>query len=286
MQNNIVTSSNSKAQSHIQLAEYLNTGKIEALTDKQLESLIARKYGAIDPSQVEHYKTLDGYNVVSLDADHTSCRYAIANDLKCVKYCLIAAGNGRFQPVITKRAQRQDMINAVKSGDDTAIRALDLDLTIHHAIAKATGKTLAVRTDTFSSNWLWSRRDWIPTVKKFQDLGVIFYDYFKGPLHIAERAISAGIDLTISFHEKMTDQDVERSLEISRLAVVFEGKALPKTWRGYPVINGDLHDLRFTEPRGVVVGLLVKSTVGTGGKAKHEGKENDFIQIGLSKKAA
>ena len=258
MKNNIVTEQNKKAQEHKKLAE----------------------------AEPENYAHLDQFNHVSVDADHTSCKYAIAKDLKCVNYCLLFAGNGRFKNVQNKRSERQRMIDAVKTGDDSAIKALDLDLTIHHAIAKATDKTLAVRTDTFSSNWIWSRRDWIPTVKKFQDLGVIFYDYFKGPLHIAERAISAGIDLTISFHEKMTDQEVEKALKLSRLAVVFEGKALPKTWRGYPVINGDIHDCRYTEPKGVVVGLLVKNTAGTGGKAKHEGTRNDFVQIGLSKKAA
>ena len=286
MKNNIVTSANAKAQSHMQLAEFVKTGKVAALTDEQLQRLIARKYGSIDPGQREHYKTLDKYNVVSVDATHTSCVYARKHKLKCVDYCLLTAGNGRFKPTMDKRQWRQDRIDAVKTGDDSAIRMLDLDLTIHNAIAKATDQTLAVRTDTFSSNWIWSRRDWIPTIRKFQELGVVFYDYFKGPLKIAEKAISEGIDLTISFHEKMTDQDVEKALELSRLAVVFEGKALPKTWRGYPVINGDLHDLRFTEPKGVVVGLLVKNTAGTGGKAKHEGTRNDFVQIGLSKKAA
>jgi hypothetical protein len=33
---------------------------------------------------------------------------------------------------------------------------------------------------------------------------------------------------------------------------------LPKTWWNYPVIDGDTHDARFLDPRGVVVGLLAK----------------------------
>tara|TARA_R110000824_G_scaffold166291_1_gene343062 strand:+ start:1202 stop:1711 length:510 start_codon:yes stop_codon:yes gene_type:complete len=42
------------------------------------------------------------------------------------------------------------------------------------------------------------------------------------------------------------------------VAVVFAG-GLPATWKGYPVIDGDVHDLRFKDARGaVVVGLKVK----------------------------
>jgi hypothetical protein len=38
---------------------------------------------------------------------------------------------------------------------------------------------------------------------------------------------------------------------------VFQDK-LPKKWLNKKVINGDLHDLRFKDPRGVIVGLVAK----------------------------
>ena len=41
------------------------------------------------------------------------------------------------------------------------------------------------------------------------------------------------------------------------VAVVFRG-SLPKTYLGYPVVNGDEHDLRFKDPKGVIVGLVEK----------------------------
>ena len=40
------------------------------------------------------------------------------------------------------------------------------------------------------------------------------------------------------------------------VAVVFANK--PDTWHGFPVIDGDKHDLRHLDPRGVVVGLSPK----------------------------
>jgi len=42
------------------------------------------------------------------------------------------------------------------------------------------------------------------------------------------------------------------------VAVVFSGD-LPTEWYGYPVIDGDVHDLRFKDAHGsVVIGLKVK----------------------------
>ena len=48
------------------------------------------------------------------------------------------------------------------------------------------------------------------------------------------------------------------------MAVVFRDKNIPKKWQGFDVIDGDKDDLRFLDPRGVVVGLYAK------GKAKHD----------------
>jgi hypothetical protein len=47
------------------------------------------------------------------------------------------------------------------------------------------------------------------------------------------------------------------------IAVVFSGP-LPKIWRGRKVIDGDTTDLRFLDPRGIIVGLKAK------GRAKSE----------------
>ena len=55
------------------------------------------------------------------------------------------------------------------------------------------------------------------------------------------------------------------------VAVVFKDK-LPKKYLNKRVINGDLHDLRFKDPSGVVVGLVAK---GLGRKVT----KNDFIKV-------
>jgi hypothetical protein len=41
------------------------------------------------------------------------------------------------------------------------------------------------------------------------------------------------------------------------VAVVFRGE-LPTSYLGFPVVNGDVNDLRFLDPKGVIVGLVEK----------------------------
>jgi hypothetical protein len=78
--------------------------------------------------------------------------------------------------------------------------------------------------------------------------------------------------LTFSRSEKnedIADCFIKRG---GNVAVVFSTKkkdALPETYLGAPVIDGDTHDLRFLDPRGVVVGLRAK------GKAKTS--RSDFV---------
>ena len=92
------------------------------------------------------------------------------------------------------------------------------------------------------------------------------YDYTK----ITKKALqwAAGL-LPNNYHitfskSESNDKDVQRVLKAGgNVAAVFE-KALPDTWQGVKVINGDESDVRFMDESGVVVGL----------KAKGEGKKD------------
>ena len=71
-------------------------------------------------------------------------------------------------------------------------------------------------------------------------------------------------DLTFSRSET-NETDAIKILESGHnVAVVFAGN-MPEAWNGYRVINGDEHDLRHLDPKGVVVGLTPK-----GNKAKRD----------------
>jgi hypothetical protein len=95
----------------------------------------------------------------------------------------------------------------------------------------------------------------------------IFYDYTKLP----DRTPPDNYHLTFSRSEN--NESICR-LVLSRgvnIAAVFE--ELPETYLDYPVINGDEHDLRFLDPKGVVVGLVPKGT-----RAKQD-KRNFVIRL-------
>ena len=53
---------------------------------------------------------------------------------------------------------------------------------------------------------------------------------------------------------------VQRGLNVSVVFDVKRKAPLPTEWHGMRVIDGDLHDARWTDPAGVIVGLRLKGT--------------------------
>jgi hypothetical protein len=93
---------------------------------------------------------------------------------------------------------------------------------------------------------------------------VQFVDYTKNPKRF-DRALPANYHLTFSRAEDNESVALDLLARGVNVAIVF-GAALPETWNGFAVIDGDLHDLRHLDPRGgVVVGLSPK-----GNKAKRD----------------
>ena len=97
--------------------------------------------------------------------------------------------------------------------------------------------------------------------------GIECYDYTK----MCKRALQWAAELLPdNYHNTFSksgsnDVDVLKVLAAGgNVAAVFE-KALPATWQGVPVINGDESDVRFMDAKGVIVGL----------KAKGEGKRDE-----------
>jgi len=92
---------------------------------------------------------------------------------------------------------------------------------------------------------------------------LVFVDYTKVASRF-DRALPANYHLTFSRHESNDAKCIELLERGHNVAVVF-GKEKPKLWYGFEVIDGDTHDLRHLDKKGVVVGLSPK-----GNKAKRD----------------
>lgn len=120
---------------------------------------------------------------------------------------------------------------------------------------------------------------------------ITFYDYTKYPSRAMDYALGKLPDnyhLTYSFNEQTKEifPDWEDLLWYgANVSVVFDidylpryNKVgnLPKKWRGYKVINGDLQDVRtpYTDGQGVIVGLAFKGSKISRNKSRVAG----FIQ--------
>ena len=67
--------------------------------------------------------------------------------------------------------------------------------------------------------------------------------------------------LTFSHSGRNLEDCLEALVHGINVAVVFTTRrsdALPETWNGFAVIDGDSHDCRFLDPTGVLVGLRAK----------------------------
>ena len=95
---------------------------------------------------------------------------------------------------------------------------------------------------------------------------VQFYDYTKSPSRMTSflsGELPANYHLTFSRSESNEPLVAAVLASGGNVAVVFRGK-LPKKWKNKRVVSGDESDLRFNDPKNVVIGLVEK------GKAKKE----------------
>ena len=96
---------------------------------------------------------------------------------------------------------------------------------------------------------------------------VQFYDYTKSVERATSWDLPLNYDLTFSRTESNWDDCVRVLDNGGRVAVVFSvgsSDEFPLTYRGYPVVDGDEHDLTFLRPSGSIIALKAK------GRAKQD----------------
>lgn len=88
---------------------------------------------------------------------------------------------------------------------------------------------------------------------------VQFYDYTKNPNRIELMEKYPNYDVTFSF-DGYNQAECEKFLQRGgKVAVVFYG-GLPKTYKGYKVVDANSYDMRYLDPNGCIMGLHYHKT--------------------------
>ena len=184
----------------------------------------------------------------------------------CAAACLNTAGRGAMNVV---QAARLKKTNRFWDDRDQFLMDLAEEIRALSNKAKAKGLKAAVRLNG-TSDLPYERYKMPGTNKNIMEVfpNVQFYDYTKLENRFTGAQLPANYHLTFSRAED-NDHKLDEVLEHTSAAVVFAGE-LPDTWKGYPVIDGDEHDARFTDAGpGVIIGLVAK------GKARRD--ESGFV---------
>jgi hypothetical protein len=184
----------------------------------------------------------------------------------CKNSCLFTAGRGAYNSVQIARIEKTNLLFTQR---DTFMSILVTNIRSLAKKAEKRNMVPAVRLNG-TSDIPWERISlvvdgkWYPNIMSvFPDIE--FYDYTK----IASRAGTLLPNYNLTF--SITEDNMEVALKLLargiNVAVVMRlGKTDPKptSWRGFPVVDGDVSDVRFIDPRGCWVALIVK------GKAKKD----------------
>lgn len=170
----------------------------------------------------------------------------------CTAACLNTAGRGgMFKKGETTNMIQQARIRKTKmffENREQFLADLESDIRLGIKQAEKKGMIPAFRLNG-TSDIAWEKYG---IIEKFPN--VQFYDYTK----IRGRKVSHLSNYHLTF-SKADGNDMDTRLAASEgmnVAVVF--KNVPETYMGRKVINGDISDLRFTDPKGVIVGLKAK----------------------------
>lgn len=174
----------------------------------------------------------------------------------CKAACLFSAGRGAFSNVQQSRIRKT---LAFFQDRQAFIDQLKKDIQALAKKAKKTGMLPCVRLNG-TSDVPWHKMGIMEDFKE-----IPFYDYTPNKermLEYLDGKLPKNYNLTFSRKENNQDACQEIIAKGGNVAAVF--RDVPEKWNGKTCFDGDQNDLRFLDPKGVVVALKAK------GKAKQD----------------
>ena len=191
----------------------------------------------------------------------------------CKEACLHEAGNPVFMP--QKTLGRVNRTQLYFKDRAKFLSMITREIRNHEINCNKHGLKPVVRLNT-TSDIMWENHKIFELFPKTQ-----FYDYskhFKRMLKYLKGDMPKNYHLTFSRNEVNDFQATQVLKAGGNVAVVFR-KELPKTYKGFKVVSGDDHDLRFLDDKNVVVGLKEKLTIDK--KTGKLGRDNSGFVVDL-----
>lgn len=177
----------------------------------------------------------------------------------CIKACINFSGNGFYDSVQLGRRNRTEFyLTQPKLFCQILLNELN---NLSKRAAKL-NTIFAIRLNVFSDI------DWVKEIKRYTNSNLLelenlqFYDYTKSKKKAIDYLTYSNYHITFSRSETNWKDCLEVLQHGVNVSVVFGSKILPKTFFGYPVIDGDSTDERFNDAKGVIVGLTAKGHLG------------------------
>ena len=199
------------------------------------------------------------YAEMSLMPNHRICGGSKAAG--CMDACLRNAGRGVFPNVRDARQRKTDFW----MDDPVAFKAqLVGELEALVKKAQKQGKKARVRLNCLS-DISWELQPCLRNGMAFKGIPqafpeIEFYDYTKLANRLGKTPDNYHLTFSYSGRDTYKNQVKTALATDANIAVVFHAKELPVRFMGKPVIDGDLHDARIDDQKGVIVGLRAKGT--------------------------
>jgi hypothetical protein len=200
----------------------------------------------------------------------------------CKAFCLNSSGHNKAD--ILHRGVKQSTINQCRIRKTRLFyndRNLFMEIMIHEIersrkYAESHGMEFSIRINGTS--------DLSPELFRYNGKNILemypdvqFYDYTKVFSRTKLQGMYPNYDITFSF-DGYNWEDCETYLNRGgKVAIVFDSETMPKTYKGFKVIDANGYDMRYLDPKGCIMGLEFHP-IAIDGKVCHaKGIDDPFI---------
>lgn len=174
----------------------------------------------------------------------------------CREFCINTSGHQSMNRI--QESRKKKTLEFLKDRKEF-LRKCSIELDYLEQLANNEGFKLTCRMNMFTDIDFYKYKiDGKSIYEKHPSIQ--FIEYTK---HYNKISYLPNLHITYSYDKEYHDEALEVLKRGDNVAVIFPN-LLPDEWNGYKVINGDVNDLRFLDPKNVVVGLKYKNSMKKG----------------------